>query len=101
MGLRGDDLLQVETQNLDQVVSVKVEHNEWDGKVRARVAFVNAAGAGAVKLKKPMEDGAKREFAAMMRAKVATVAEVAGTRHSPGESPSESLGVGQFDDIPF
>lgn len=81
-GFTGDDLAELPRQPLDQIVSVTVEHNEWEGKTRARIAWVNAAGGGVVKLNNPMSDDDVRQFAAMMRTSVAKVPPVDGPRHT-------------------
>ena len=38
------------------------EHNEWEGKVSARVAWVNAPGGGTIKIAKPMDEAQKRQL---------------------------------------
>ncbi len=83
MGLKGNDLGALETTPLDQRVSIKVGHDEWEGKVRARVDFVNAPGGGMVKLNKPMSKDEIRKFAAMMRDSLAKVPEREGARVEP------------------
>ena len=93
MGLKGTDLAAVQTQELDQIVSVKVEHNEWDGKTFARIGFVNAPGGGVVKLAKPMGMDSLRQFAAMMRDSLAKVPEAAGERYEAQTAASPSNGA--------
>ena len=75
-GFQGNDLHTLNEQKLDQVVSVKVEHetNQSNGRVYVRIAFVNAAGSGAVKLNNPMSRDELRDFSAMMKNKIAGVA---------------------------
>lgn len=102
MGFKGDDMLAIETQRLDQIVSVLVEHGEWEGKTTPRVAFVNApqSGNGIVKIKNPMTDDAKRQFAAMMRGKISSVPDVDGERYVAASDGG--FGGGQdLDDLPF
>ena len=72
-GFQGDDLSTLGEQTLDQVVSVKVEHNtnKNSGQVYARVAFVNELGAGGVRLADAMTSDEVRDFAAMMKSKIA------------------------------
>lgn len=86
-GFTGDDLAQVPQQQLLQKVSITVEHSEWDGKVRAKVAWVNRPGGGGVKLDKPMDPNGLRLFAASLRAKVKSKPVVAGERVDPTATP--------------
>ncbi len=104
MGLKGDDLDACQVQTLDQRVSIKVGHNEYDGKTTARVDFVNQPGGGGLKLTAPMSKDAARAFAAMMTASLKKVPEVAGEKvvpsvplatREPGEDAEEE------DDLPF
>lgn len=97
MGLKGDDLGAAEEQELNQIVSVKIGHNTWEGKTTARVEFVNAAGGGVVKLKKPMGKDQVRQFAAMMRESMGRLPEVNSERATAGQPPpSESQSDGGF-----
>ena len=89
MGLKGDDLLAIENQELNQIVSLQVEHDEWEGKTRLKVAWVNKPGGGVIKVK-PLPEEAKRKFAAMMRASLAKVPEVEGERYAPSRVPNEA-----------
>ncbi len=90
-GFEGDDLSTLNDQTLDQVVSIKVEHetHEKSGRVYARVAFVNASGGG-VKLATPMSRDELRDFASMMKGRMA------GTSASPTTAERDPL-----DGIPF
>lgn len=113
MGFRGNDFLQLDGQELDQIVSVLVEHNEWQGKVNARIAFINPPGGAPVKLSNPLSIDAKRQFAAMMMSKLDKVPEVAGERYTgstdaPAAPTATKNAVAQEqpppmmdDDIPF
>jgi hypothetical protein len=114
MGLKGNDLAAAQDQDLDQLVSVMVEHNEWDGKVRPRIAFVNTPGGGAIKLNNPMPLQEVRKFAAMMRDSLGKVPEVGGTRvasqapaaeqasHNTTSAPvDDQPPPPEEDDIPF
>lgn len=89
-GWKGNDLADIQTQELNQVVTLLVEHDEHEGKVTAKIAFVNKPGGGTptIKIAKPMNDGDIRKFAAMMRDSVSKVPEVDGERH--GSAPSQS-----------
>ena len=91
-------------------VEIVVELEEYDGKTRTKVKWVNALGGGAVKLEKTMSDAQRRAFAARMRGVAAGVAPIGGARapapRSPGPaapsgSASEGFGRSGGDDIPF
>lgn len=86
-GFKGDDLAKLPFQPISQEVSITVEHNEWDGKTSARVAWVNAPGGGGVKLEKPMSKDQLRLFGAKLKGHVKQVAEVSG---SAAEAPQPS-----------
>lgn len=116
-GWKGDDIQQLGA--LDQVVSIKVEHNEYEGKTHARVAFVNRLGAGRVKLADPLSSDEMRQFAAMVKQSAQRVPEVEGKRASempaapsssgngssnhehPFAPGGDSFGGGVDDDLPF
>ena len=92
MGFKGDDFLELETQKLDQIVSIAIEHevSDKDGKTYLRVSWVNQIGGGVIKIARPLSDEDKRKFAATMRASLAKVPEVDGERYSPGADTSAS-----------
>lgn len=79
-GFKGDDLMAALDQPMDQEVSITVEHESYDGKVHARVAWVNAPGAGGVTLAKPMDPDQFRQFAAQMKGKLSKVPAVDGKK---------------------
>lgn len=83
-GFKGDKLANLLSQKINQEVSITVEHNEWKGKVTAKVAWVNAAGGGGIKLAKPLGTDQLRLFSAKMEMHVKGVAEVAG---APAAAP--------------
>jgi hypothetical protein len=105
-GFKGDDLATVPFQQLNQKVSVTVEHSEWEGKVRAKIAWVNKPGGGGVKLASPLGKDALRMFAASLKAKVASKPEVAGEK-AEGGGAAQSSDVATpppdpaADDLPF
>lgn len=112
-GFKGDDLSTVGGQQLDQRVSLTVEHDEYDGKVRAKVAWVNGTGGGGYKIEKPMANDELRRFAASLKNHVKATAEVNGEKGEHGRQ-SEDRGDDPFadargsgpppggdDDIPF
>ena len=95
MGFKGDDFLQLETQKLDQIVSITVEHkiNEKDGNTYLGVGWVNQLGGGVIKIARPLNDQDKRRFAAMMRDNLSKVPEVDSERHESTASAPASNGV--------
>lgn len=122
-GFKGNDLTDLDNQELNQQVSIQVEHDTYQGdnddapKTRVRVAWVNRAGGGTIKLKDPMSRDELRKFAAMMAQSLDKVPEVEGevyTRAEGGDDigrddydyddaavPDDDPGPQQFDDIPF
>jgi len=105
-GFQGDDLATINRQTLDRVVSVKVEHDtsQKSGRTYARVAFVNASTSG-VQLASPMQDHEVRDFAAMMRNKIAGTQATRPARPQQQRPPHAAQGYppghGPDDDIPF
>jgi hypothetical protein len=95
-GFKGDELADLPRQALDQEVSVTVEHDEWEGKKRAKVAWVNAPGGG-MKMANPMDAKDIRIFSAKMKAKFKAKPEVAGEKaNAPAPSAPASP---EADDI--
>lgn len=71
-GFKGNDLAVINRQRLDQPVSIKITHEKDNqGVMRARLAFVNRPGGGAVILKDPMHGDEFNHFAASMAADIA------------------------------
>jgi len=66
LGWQGDDITKLEGLG-SRRVSIVVEHEEYQGKVSAKIQWVNRLGGLGVKLKAPMDDAAKRKFAAKMK----------------------------------
>lgn len=90
-GFRGDDLAAAAAQTLDQQVSITVEHAEYNGKVSAKVAWVNAPGGGGFKLSAPMKRDDMRKFAAEMKMAVRSIPD------APGEKAVRGAPSGGFD----
>lgn len=72
-GFRGNDLAGLVTQRLDQKVQIVVKHETYEGRVRAKVAWVNRAGGGSFKLTQTMDKDSLRAFAAKMKGAVSQV----------------------------
>jgi hypothetical protein len=66
LGWQGDDITKLEELG-SRRVSIVVEHEEYQGQVRAKIQWVNRLGGLGVKLKAPMDDAARRKFAARMK----------------------------------
>ena len=83
-GLKGDDLSTINQQELNQRVTITIEHNEQGDKVYPRVSWVNRPGGSTIKLKKPMGTNELRGFAAQMKSYLQQVEEVAGEKGAAG-----------------
>lgn len=92
-GFKGDDLQQLGP--LDQVVSINVQTEEYDGKTRQKIAWVNAPNSGAIKLNKPMSRNDIRDFAAQMRRHLGDIPSVDGERFD--RSKPRAAGGDEFD----
>jgi hypothetical protein len=116
-GFTGDDLAAMGAQRPDIEVQIVVEHEEYEGKKRAKVQWVNAASRG-INIEKPMDAKALGLFSARFKSKLKTIPVVEGKkaeRQAPTAPPAgEDLGddpmtdmrgsgppVGGDDDIPF
>ena len=78
-GWTGDDLSAAELPGLGSTeVDLVIENEEWEGKTRSKVQWVNKPGG--IALGKPMDDVARKTFAARMRAKIATQGKLVGQR---------------------
>ncbi len=110
-GFKGDDLSAAQHQDLDQEVSLAIEHeaSQKDGKIYPTVRWVNGSRSGGVKLAKPMSADDLRKFGTAMKSRAAKVKEVegkkAGAHDDVGQaSPPEDLGdapPADADDLPF
>lgn len=108
MGWTGDNLEELPALcAAGQLVEVEivVEHETFQGEVSAKVKWINKAGGGMVKLKKPMEGTELSRFAQQMRGKIRTVS-ANGSRPSAGNGGSRPQqphpnAPGAEDDIPF
>ena len=121
-GFAGDNLADLSSLRADvapEVVLV-IEHDEYNGKVRPRVQFINSTGGMAVK--DALDEGEAKSFAARMKGRVLAFDKAAGAPPAPkangkapaprGAAPSQSAEVPQevldrqetehvSDDIPF
>lgn len=65
-GWQGDDLSSYEGVDANEV-SLVIEHEEWEGKVSAKIRWINPVGPGGAALKAPMAPDQAKAFAAKMR----------------------------------
>jgi len=65
-GFTGNDLMDLNNQDLSNEVSVKVEHEDYDGETYARIAWVNQGHSG-VRMANPMSIDELRMFSARMQ----------------------------------
>jgi len=92
-GWKGDDVSEVpalaESGQLATEVRLKIEHETYEGKLRARVKFVNRVGGGAkIKLERALDDDRVRRFAASMKSRI----RAAGRDNSSGQQQRTSGG---------
>ena len=83
-GFKGDDLAKLVDTPLEQRVTIVVEVEEYDGKTRSKVAWVNRPGGGGMRLEKRMEGNDLKTFAAQLKARVKSKPEVAGEKAERG-----------------
>lgn len=91
-GWKGDDLMALPNQEIDQEVQLVVKHETYEGKTHARIAWVNNPGGGGVKLANPMGESARRTFAARMREYAKQVPEVSGKKAERGAGGNGEAG---------
>lgn len=87
-GWSGDDVTNLVGLG-DTEVSLVIDHEEYDGKLQAKVQWVNKGGAFAMKA--PMSDEQKKAFAAKMRGaavKSRSAGDVAGVNGSGKGGPA-------------
>lgn len=108
MGWRGDDLSDL-SSIAGTPVSIVVQSEEYKGKVRQKVAFVNAPGGGAI-LKEQMTPDAAKSFADRMRSKIRMADAMEGKPRNNGAPAPKSRGGAlsheppphtDSDEIPF
>ncbi len=108
-GWRGSDLATASTGPLEQEVSIVVQEEEYQGKVRSKIRWVNRpGGGGAFKLEKPMARNDMKMFSSKMKAKAASIPEVKGAAPDrsvpPDPPPAAAPDTGAqhgADDVPF
>ena len=68
MGFKGTDL--TELGELQEMVSLEVINEEYNGKNQSKVKWVNSLGAKNILVNSPMPDRDLREFAAAMQSRI-------------------------------
>jgi hypothetical protein len=112
-GWAGSDLAEFQgdvlPQGFDQEVELVVKHEEYNGKVSARIAFINSGGGLA--MKEALDATQARAFAARMKGRIVALDRSSGAPRqqqrrpasngppTPDEPPGGFDGGG--DDIPF
>lgn len=82
-GWTGDDLATITLEDLQNEVELVIVHEEYEGKVRAKVAYINPIGGGMIKSEKAMTPDELRKFATSMRTKVRAVGGAGQTKPKP------------------
>lgn len=101
-GWKGNDLSEFSHPDgalpagMENEVELVVEHEEYEGKVRARIAWVNSGGGLA--LKTALDEGQARAFAARMKGRIAALDQGAG-RKPPTQQRRPPTPAG-FNDVP-
>lgn len=92
-GFKGDDIDQFFGQRPENEVSIVVEHEEYDGKTRAKVKWINKPGGGGLVLQKRLAGADLKKMSARMkqRMKAAPVYEgKKAERQAPTSGPAAS-----------
>lgn len=101
LGWQGTDLSDLSGVGLNEV-SIVIEHEQYDGKTRARVQWINAVGG--IALKERLDPGQAAAFAARMKGKILALGQAAANTPTPHDPP-RGVGVGgpmnDSGDIPF
>jgi hypothetical protein len=101
-GFAGDDLSDISSVGSAGDVQIVVAHEKYEGKIRAKVQFINALGGA--RLANPMDDADKRRFAAEMRSKIAALgasSRAAPKPAAPARAQDRRPEPPHSDDIPF
>ena len=88
-GFTGDDIDKFADQSPDIEVQIVVEHETYQGKVRAKVAWINAASRGFT-FEKPLETSSLRKFSAQLKSTLKAIPVVQGKkaeRQPPTSAP--------------
>lgn len=95
LGWTGDDIAELEilaaNGELANEVEIVVEHEEYKGKVRDKVKWINSPGEGSGGVEKPLSDDRRKSLSDRVRAHLGVA--------SPAST--EKFGFNPEDDIPF
>lgn len=99
-GFTGDDLAAFQTQTVEQEVSIVVEHDEYQGRKQAKVAWVNAVGGG-LRVENQMDAGGLRVFSARLKSRVkATAAHIGPKAVEEAATPATAGAPDGFSQAP-
>lgn len=101
LGWEGDDPTKLEGLDANEVDLV-IEPEEYEGKWTSKVKWVNRPGGGGLKNEKPMDEAARRAFAARMKG-LAVESRVNAPKPAAVKPQQQGLGVDPKNtgDIPF
>ena len=92
LGWSGSDPSTLPESGFPAEVQIVVEHEEYDGKTRPKIKFINALGGG---MKNRMDETQRRSFGASMRGQIAALGgDAAAVDNQP-------LPANPDDDLPF
>lgn len=89
-GWEGDDITELAGIERNEVQLV-VEQEEYEGKRRAKVAWVNRPGGGGVAIKAPLDEAEKADFAREVKAKLLSMRQ--GQRRAPASRSASARAV--------
>lgn len=90
-GWKGDDVTDLAGVS-DNEVEIVVEHNEYNGKTSARVAWVNRLGGDGVSVKAPMPEDKRKAFAKKMKALAIKTAKEVTVKPASAIDPNDDVG---------
>jgi len=95
-GFTGDDIDKFSDQNPDIEVQIVVEHETYQGKTRAKVAWINAASRGFT-FEKPLDTRSLRKYSAQFKSALKGIPAVAGKK-AERQAPTVAL-AGEPEDL--
>jgi hypothetical protein len=98
-GFTGADIDKFYAQQPENEVELVVRHEEYNGKIRAKVAFINDPQGG-VKIEHPIQGAELKKFAAQLKNKLKSIPEVKGTAAVREEPSAAPAGERPDDDVP-
>lgn len=95
LGWQGNDLADLRGINANEAVAV-IEHEQYEGKLRARVQWINAPGG--IALKERLDASQTAAFAARMKGRILALDQAKGAGASNASAPAAGTPT---DEIPF